>query len=132
MGPAEEAALITRKATLRVEHLDSIFAGSKHVNWWRAFRAGPIKYWLRYRFKGARGEKDLWAHVHAEVADVLADKMVVATERAGELRKRLSVLAAQTASTESEVQVQDLVAGRLRALGDKNRSRPAWVDLALT
>lgn len=132
MGPAEEAALITRKASLRVEHLDAIFAGSKHVNWWRAFRAGPIKYWLRYRFSGARGEKDLWAHVHAEVADVLSDKMVAAEERAGELKKRLSVLAAQTMSTKSEVEVQDLVASRLRKLGEKNRVRPSWVDLALT
>lgn len=124
---AERAVLEANYATSRIDLLDAIFSGSKHVNWWRAFRAGPLKYWLSYRFLGPSGHQRLWRHVHAEIADILRTNSYAATERAAELRKTLELLEHRIKTTKLDLTVQDLVTQKLNERRDKTRAPPAWV-----
>ena len=131
MTTNQKAAKAILGATSRIKRLDAIFKGSDHVNWWAAFRAGPFSYWLKHRFSGSTAAYELWAKVTAEIADILEDRLLTATERATDLKKKLEMLAAESSAATNALSVQDEITRQLKTLADKPRTKPAWIDLAI-
>ena len=132
MNTNQKAAKAILGATSRINRLDAIFQGSDHVNWWAAFRAGPYSYWLKHRFSGATGAYELWAKVTAEVADILEDRLLTATDRATDLKKKLEMLSAESSTITTALSVQDEITSQLKAMAKKPRAKPKWIDLAIT
>lgn len=109
-GANERAAIEAEYSARRIDTLDAIFVGPDDVNWWRAFKAGPLKFWLSYRFAGDQGRKHLWARIQAEIVDILSSITKRTQNRASQLRKRLTDLETEIKAAELELNIQTHIA----------------------
>tara|TARA_B100000963_G_scaffold342981_1_gene344357 strand:- start:55 stop:480 length:426 start_codon:yes stop_codon:yes gene_type:complete len=125
MDLPEKQATVTRDVQLvkkRIRELDEIFGKSDRANWWKAFRQGPITYWLRYYF--GNDEVGLWEAIDAKIADIINDSLKTSAERIAEIEKRLTILDAEITSAKALQRSQTRNHTELTALAKRDRAMP--------
>ena len=91
-----EATKRVQKLRSQIQQLDAIFKNN-HANWWKAFKQGPLTFWIPYFFTG--DEIGLWQAVDSRISDLLVNEVTDEARYTAELKKELETLEAKLNGT---------------------------------
>lgn len=123
-----EATKRVQKLRSQIQQLDAIFKNN-HANWWKAFKQGPLTFWIPYFFTG--DEIGLWQAVDSHISDLLENEVTDEAQYTGEIKKELETLEAKLNGTRIKFRVQEQANKSLQNIAKRPRKMPNRLQIEL-